>query len=172
MIIRQANIQDAPSIARVHVDSWQSTYKGMIANSFLESLSYTQREKMWRDALSSPASQSFIYLAETADHEIVGFAAAGPERDGDPAYQGEIYALYLVQNQQRKGLGSMLFKAIAKELQARDFGSLLVWVLEGNPSRKFYEARGGKYIREKPIEIGDQELIEVAYGWANLNMLR
>jgi hypothetical protein len=47
----------------------------------------------------------------------------------------------------------------------------LLWVLKDNlPARKFYEALGGIYLREKPIKIGSQRLIEVAYGWKNLGM--
>ena len=56
-----------------------------------------------------------------------------------------------------------------RELNRRGFSSMLLWVLKDNlPSRKFYEAVGGKYLREKPMVIGNQTLIEVAYGWENL----
>jgi hypothetical protein len=49
---------------------------------------------------------------------------------------------------------------------------MLLWVFkENHPSRRFYEAIGGNYLREKTIEIGNQTLIEVAYGWKNLSKL-
>lgn len=47
MNFREANIGDAPGIAKVHVDSWRSTYKGIIPQSFLDGLSYEQRTKLW-----------------------------------------------------------------------------------------------------------------------------
>ena len=171
MIIRQAEAKDALGIARVHVDSWRTTYAGIVSDEFLASLSYEGREKMWRDALSSPASQSFLYVAETLEREIAGFASAGPERDRDENYQGEVYALYLLQSQQRKGIGSLLFRAAARELQTQGHRSLLVWVLQANPSCKFYEALGGEYVREKNIEIGSRQLVEVAYGWKDIQIL-
>jgi len=43
-----------------------------------------------------------------------------------------------------------------------------VWVLAENPFRNFYEALGGKLIREQTIERWGQEFIEVAYGWNDL----
>jgi hypothetical protein len=43
--------------------------------------------------------------------------------------------------------------------------SMLVWVLRDNPSRGFYEALGGEYVREQAITIGGANLIELAYGW-------
>jgi hypothetical protein len=44
-------------------------------------------------------------------------------------------------------------------------------VLAQNPSRQFYEALGGKYLYEKPIEIGGANLIKVAYGWPDIHAL-
>jgi hypothetical protein len=42
---------------------------------------------------------------------------------------------------------------------------VLLWVLKDNlPARKFHEVIGRKYLREKPVEIGNQTLIEVGYG--------
>jgi GNAT superfamily N-acetyltransferase len=165
MLIRKAEAKDALAIAKVHVDSWRTTYADIVSSEFLASLSYEQRAEMWNNTLSSPTRQSFLYVAETPDREVVGFACAGPEREGDDTYKGEIYALYLLQNYQRQGIGSMLFRASTKELQQRGITSLLIWVLTANPFRKFYEALGGKYLREKGIEIGNQRLVEVAYGW-------
>lgn len=46
MNIRKANRDDAPGIAKVHVDSWRTTYKGIIPQSFLDELSYEQRTKL------------------------------------------------------------------------------------------------------------------------------
>jgi len=39
----------------------------------------------------------------------------------------------------------------------------LEWVLKDDlPARKFFKAISGEYLRQKPIEIGSQVLIEVA----------
>ena len=41
---------------------------------------------------------------------------------------------------------------------------MIIWCLKENfPSRKFYEAMGGKYYSEKYIEIGDKKYKEVSY---------
>ncbi len=170
MLIRKARPDDAPAIARVHVDSWRTTYAGIVSSEFLAALSYGQRERMWSDFLSSPTSQNVVHVAEAADGDVDGFASAGPEREGDNLYKGEVYALYLLQSHQRQGIGSMLFRASAKELHRQGIASMLIWVLAANPARKFYEAAGGKYVRERQIEIGSQLLVEVAYGWDELDM--
>ena len=169
--IRPARITDAPGIGKVQVDSWRSSYKGLIADEFLTALSYEQRTQVWSQNLSDPKNNGFLYVAESKPDEIVGFVAAGAVREGDPNYQGELYAIYLLHEVKRQRLGRRLVDAVMRELSERGFSSMLLWVLKDNlPSRKFYEAVGGEYLREKPIEIGSQRLIEVAYGWKNLGM--
>ena len=48
---------------------------------------------------------------------------------------------------------------------------MLVWVLEKNPFRAFYEALGGRQIYEKEVTFGEARLVEVAYGWQNISRL-
>ncbi|MFK4429194.1 hypothetical protein ABH962_000543 [Bacillus sp. RC54] len=43
--IRRAIKDDIRGIAKVHVDSWKTTYKGIFADEFLENITYEQREK-------------------------------------------------------------------------------------------------------------------------------
>jgi L-amino acid N-acyltransferase YncA len=85
--IRLARLEDAPGIAKVHVDSWRTTYKGLIADEFLAALSYERRTQVWTQSLADPQIASFLYVAETKTGEIVGFVSAGPEHEGDPNYR-------------------------------------------------------------------------------------
>ena len=47
MKIRKAVIADVKGIAKVHVDSWKTTYRDIISDEFLNKLSYESREKLW-----------------------------------------------------------------------------------------------------------------------------
>jgi GNAT superfamily N-acetyltransferase len=165
MRIRVATVADVAAIARVHVDSWRTTYKGIVPEGFLANLAYEHREPLWRDALSKSASRSVVYVAEDLDGHIIGFAAGGPERSGDTVYTGELYAIYLLDGWQRQGIGRQLTVTLVRQLVQAGFASLLIWVLAENPSRRFYEALGGQQVREQPVTIGGVQLIEVAYGW-------
>ena len=42
--IRRAIKDDIPGIAKVHADSWKTTYKGIFPNEILENITYEQRE--------------------------------------------------------------------------------------------------------------------------------
>jgi ribosomal protein S18 acetylase RimI-like enzyme len=171
--IRRATPSDAPAIARVHVDSWRSTYQGLLADDFLQNLSMERRTQFWAETLSNPLHPAFLFVAEeTETGEIIGFVSGRPEPESNPEYTGEVGAIYLLKQAQGRGTGRELLQAAAGELIQRGHLSMLLWVLRDNTTaRKFYEAMGGQYLREKSIEIGSQTLLEVAYGWKDLRSL-
>jgi GNAT superfamily N-acetyltransferase len=169
MPIREAQIDDAVALARIHVDSWRTTYAGIVPDDYLASLSYDQREQTWRETLADRGRADFTLVAESAQGEVIGFATGGPERSGNRDYCGELYAIYLNVASQRRGIGGRLFGAVVERLLSLNYDSLVVWVLAENPARNFYEALGGKAAFEKRIEIGGASLVEVAYGWEELN---
>lgn len=43
MIVREATNIDVPAIAKVQVDSWRTTYKGILSEDVLKNLSYEKR---------------------------------------------------------------------------------------------------------------------------------
>ena len=56
MIIREARLKDAEAIgfaarlrpiAKVHVDTWRTTYQGIIPESYIARLSYQKRKERW-----------------------------------------------------------------------------------------------------------------------------
>lgn len=106
--IRQASPSDARAIARVHVDSWRWTYAGTIPAASLAALSVDERAEAWRAMLETKPRSVRIWVAETGPEgagrkpEIIGFAQAGPSRDGgaDPTcsiVQGDLQADLLSQ---------------------------------------------------------------------------
>lgn len=170
-ITRAATPADVPGIARVHVDSWRTTYKGIVADETLAGLSYERRQQVWHGALANPGPGVSLFVAESPEG-ILGFATAGPEREGNEIYRGEVYAIYLLEQAQGRGVGRVLMRTASAHLLDQGCTSMLLWVLKDNLlARRFYEALGGKYLREKPIEIGAQSLLEVAYGWDDLSAL-
>ncbi|MCG7342595.1 GNAT family N-acetyltransferase [Sporosarcina sp. ACRSL] len=164
MKIRVAVMNDAEGIARVHVDSWRTTYKGIVSESVLQNLSYEQRAENWRRGIGKNA----LYVAEDENGKIIGFATGGKERTGNYEADGELYAIYLLQEAQGQGIGKKLTQLIAQSLKEQGFTSMLVWVLEQNPSKMFYESLGGQPIAEAMIDIGGEEFKEIAYYWGNI----
>jgi GNAT superfamily N-acetyltransferase len=171
LIIRPAELSDARAIAKVQVDTWRTTYRGIMSSDFLAALSYEQREADWRRVLSDLDPNRLGYVATDDSESVIGFIHGGPEREGRSEYGGEIYAIYVLEAFQRRAVGRRLTATLAQKLIDTGLLSLLVWVLEENRFRAFYEALGGQLLGQKQITVGGGPLVEVAYGWRNARVL-
>jgi GNAT superfamily N-acetyltransferase len=165
--IREATVQDAAAIARVHVESWRTTYAGIVPDAYLAGLDEGLRARLWSEFLSGEA---IVMVAEDRSG-IMGFAHAGQNREPIETCDGELYSIYLLRESQRRGVGVALLRSVAEKLLGQGFRSMAVWVLERNPSRSFYEKTGAKLAASKVIEIGGVRLMEVAYFWRELEVL-
>ena len=136
---------------------------------YLAGLSYRDRESRWNEALTTDHLATGIFIAETAGGDVVGFADGGPEREGNRTYLGELYAIYVLQEHQNRGLGRHFVSAVAQRLLDDGFSSTLVWVLEDNRRAcRFYESLGGEWVGGKTVAIGGADLEEVSYGWRDI----
>jgi GNAT superfamily N-acetyltransferase len=172
VIIRTARPGDQAGLALVHIESWRTTYRGLVPDEFLAKLSLEARERRWTRMLDTAQSDGHLILvAENEAGQIVGFADGGRQREADLPYKGELYAIYLLQEAQGRGLGRLLMQTLARRLEEAGFEDLLLWVVTANPSCGFYERMGGQPIAAKPVEIGGLPLEETAYGWPDIRVL-
>ena len=169
-LVRRAGVEDAVAIARVHVATWRTAYRGLLPEDFLASLDEAAYAQRWRRILADP--KALVYVAEDRQG-VIGFASAGRERAGEDGYSGELYAIYVLHEAQGRGHGRRLVQAVVGGLRELDLPNMIVWVLRENaPARRFYEALGGVLVRQQPITIGSAQLQEVSYGWRRLSDVR
>jgi L-amino acid N-acyltransferase YncA len=166
--IRQGEIKDATRIALVHVQSWKTTYRGIVPDAYLDTLETGSRTETWKEWLL--AGDSLILVAED-ESGVFGFAAGGRVRESVEGYDAELYAIYLLHSHQRQGAGRILIQALARGLRAQGFKSAVVWVLEQNPAVDFYQTLGGVQIAQKSVAIGGVALAEIAFGWERIDQL-
>ena len=138
--LRDATAADALDIATVHVESWQVGYRGLMPDEVLDGLSISTRERWWHETLSGSGERST--LLATDERSVLGFAAVGPGRDGDPVV-GELYAMYLCPAAWGRGIGCRLHAAAMARLQAFGFERASLWMLAGNQrALRFYRREG------------------------------
>jgi len=168
MIIRLADVKDAKGIARVQVESWHTTYPGIVPKSYLDSRDVKKREKIWKQA----AQNQPLYVAEL-EGDIVGFAIGGENRDKDtyPEYDGELYAIYSLKRVHKRGIGRELFEQTARNLSARGFKKMVVSVLSENPAVDFYKHMGGHFLGEETITIDGKAIAESFYGYDDISKI-
>ncbi len=170
--VRKAAPSDARSIAGIYVDSWRSTYAGLLSDDLLVGLDADGRERRWwRHALSRRTGRHAVFVAEASRDGLVGFVSGGPARDRRFNFDGEVYSLYLSDEYHGIGLGKRLFTTMAAHLVETRRTSLIVWVLKGNPAQFFYEALGGKRVAHRPGTMGGAPIAEIGYGWEDARAL-
>jgi ribosomal protein S18 acetylase RimI-like enzyme len=163
--IRPAMASDASGIARVHVRTWQTAYRGVVPDGYLDSLSVTQREQFWRESIARGTPE--LWIAEV-DSQVVGWASFGPSRDpGMPGGTGELEAIYVLPDFWGTGAGRALWLTTRSRLIERGFAAATLWVLTDNARAiRFYRAAG--FVPEagtqKQIEVGGRALGEIRFG--------
>lgn len=163
---REATVADALAVAKVHVGSWRESFAGIVPQSFLDKMSVENRAKAFENGFAFDSYKMFV--AETQENGIVGFADFGKTRDNQSKFEAELYAIYLLRDFQRKGIGGKLFDLGVKYLVANNMNSLSLTALEASPYKRFYEKMGGRLIERKTTNIEKKRYITVVYGWNKL----
>jgi ribosomal protein S18 acetylase RimI-like enzyme len=141
--IRGATSDDAVAIATIELRGWQSTYRGVVPDSFLDPATFAERLERWNRVLA-PEDGRWTQAAVIAE-EVVGYCSvAAPTRDQDAADStAEIVSLYVATELIRKGIGGALMDAALTTLAADDWSDVTLWMFRENPSaRAFYENVG------------------------------
>jgi RimJ/RimL family protein N-acetyltransferase len=164
-LVRPAELAESEAISHVHTLSWQSAYRGLLPDEWLDALRWGDRKVRW-DAILSATDGRNVFVAVDSKNEIVGFASSGPSRDEDPDQDRvhELYAIYLTPEYWGSGVGTALLRVVMKEVP-ETAERLELWVLEDNiQGRRFYTSRG--FILDgatKLAEIDGYQLEEVRY---------
>lgn len=141
-ILRRAQVEDAPILAKVHVDSWQAAYRGIVPDTFLHGFTYSKREEAFQQALAAKAEETYLLEEDEIPAAIL---TVGPSRDDDLDVHlvGELWGIYIAPDYWRRGIGRELVGEAERLLQDRGYCEIVLWVLEGNTAaRQFYEKMG------------------------------
>ncbi len=166
--IRPARREDSSAIGCVHVEIWRDTYAGVLPDSMLVRMAAETEGRKWAKAI---AGRETVLVAETAEGAVVGFGNCGAARPFGLPFTGEVYTLYVLPDFQGAGLGGRLLHALFDRLEGAGHRSAVIWVLEANPSRFFYEAMGGRRVAERKECLWGVALPQAAYGWDRLSLV-
>lgn len=160
--VRPASPRDAKAVAEIHVAATQATFKGLVPEEALASLSFEKRLAFWREAISFGEPQ---LLVATDDDTVVGFVAFDRSRDkGTPQTTGEIWAMAVVPQRWSSGAGLALWDGGRDGLQEEGCTKVTVWVpLRNDRTLRFFELAGFK--REmssaKTVDMGGVKVEEI-----------
>jgi len=161
--IRRVEEWDLPAVGNLLVDTWRSTFRGLLPDHFLDQMSPAHQSERVRRMMIQPSCACVV--AVDPNQEIVGYASGGENRGQEIASKFELYAVYVRPEHQGNGIGRQLLHAVAKSLFRQSAGSLFVWVLTINPFLPFYERLGGRRGSTGKIDLGGTPFEMVAYLW-------
>lgn len=164
-LVRPMVLADCPRVAEIRVRGWQTAYRGLVPQPYLDSLSVPEDADR-RRAHFANAGENVVNLVAERTGAVVGWACHGPYRDGELLTgDTELYALYVDAACFGTGVGHALLQETRQQLAARGCERLYLWVLKDNTrARRFYERAGlvpdGT---EEPFEVDGVEVPEVRY---------
>lgn len=172
--VRPATPSDRTGMARVHVTTWKATYRGMGFDERLDQLSVESDLAAGFGSWLADPPPGVAQFVAVESGGVIGFAMGCPARGPDAEFSGELGAIYVLPGRQGHGVGSALVREVVGHLAATGHSNMIVWVLEGNPYRRFYERLGGVVVRHRTAasRIAGIDLPEVAYGWSDLGRVR
>jgi ribosomal protein S18 acetylase RimI-like enzyme len=159
--IRDARQNEVPTLARLHVQTFNETHRGGRSGG----PSYELRERQWREAFELKDGSWFCFVVEDDSGELVGFAKGTPHDGGVPGFVGELNKIYVLRRFHRQGLGRLLLCNVARRFLERGVTSMLLFGEATNPSNGFYEAFGAERLYSPTGEFHG------AYGWRDLRLL-
>jgi ribosomal protein S18 acetylase RimI-like enzyme len=145
--IRAAVPDDAEEVERLRVAGWQTAYRGILPDDYLNRMRVDGERRRRRMIEQAAAEQPSLRVESVAVQggAIVGWVSGGRCRDADrpgPG-QGEIYAIYVLPEWWGRGAGRLLMAHAVRALTEVGHRDITLWVLEDNQqARRFYAAAG------------------------------
>ena len=153
IIIRNATINDVEKIADIKIEGWQTAYRGIVDDSFLDNMNRNEEIKSRKEHIENGAQ---IIVAEI-NNEVVGFCLYrnfNKNSNDYPNADCEISALYVKSSLKRNGIGKKLMQYAIDELKERGKTQMFLGCLEENyPSRAFYEKIGGEILKYDKMKL-------------------
>lgn len=134
MEIRRAKAEDGKQIEQIHVDAYQTNYRGYMPDEFLDNFTLTP-ERISHTKMSMDKAEFWVAADKT---KLFGFAILNFS-DTDTF---EIKALYIAPQHQKQGIGSLFVNTLCKDKKNLGFKRCIVWTLKFGPSLGFYEKCG------------------------------
>ena len=162
--IRLNRIEDQEQMAHIKVDSWNKTYKNIIAPEYLASLNYKEQTARYLESFEEYKNNVLVAINKDTD-KVVGYACFNTnENEFVDITDCELVSLYLDPNYQNKGIGKSLFRETIKILRGYNKRYMLIWCLKENKKAiKFYEKLGGIKHTEKLAKIGNKVYPEYGF---------
>lgn len=147
-------LADVAAVSEVHVAAWQTTYRGLLPEEYLDRLTPGDFAERWSRSLSTGTRSTVDIVGLDPGGSVVGLGTAGPSRDPDPPTAWELWGLNVSVSAQGTGLADLMMEHL---VGAR---SCSLWVLKGNDRAMSFYRRYAFELDQHVRPHGTTEAIE------------
>jgi GNAT superfamily N-acetyltransferase len=142
-------------MARVNVQCWQETYRGLMPDAVLDDPGFVPaRERFWTAALTDERYRDNRTAVAERDGDLIGIAMSGPPLDTPASWARQLYVLYVCAADHGTGAGPALLNAVVDPQE-----SAALWVADPNPrAQAFYRKHGFVADGTTQVEDGVREV--------------
>jgi len=144
--------KDFETIRQIAFETWPNAYGKIVTQ---EQLDYMLDKIYAIDSLQHQQENlghRFI-VAVDENNAAIGFASFSTYENQNNHHR--LHKLYVLPNQQQKGIGKLLLESIYSEIRKKGNGSIELNVNRYNNALAFYQKLGYEILREEDIDIGE-----------------
>lgn len=164
--IEKASIKDAYTLADLKISIWQTVYKNILPDEYLDNLSVEERENKYHKELSNDHCTD-IYLLKSSQN-IIGTLKIKYYTDEKNNCCASIEDLYILPQYHTKGFGGYALKYTVNEAMIHDCRFLTAWIIESNTTVRNMAIKYG-FIETNNIRIHAKTGIELIKYSLSLN---
>lgn len=131
MLIRNATVSDICSIAELYISNHKSTYKGLVSEEYLSSLTVEKAAERWKNYLANENNRMWVAFE---GEKFAGFLASMPDSMSEKIWY--LDSLHICEGSRGKGIGTALIKTVGRYALKNGYDKMSVCVVKGNDSAK------------------------------------
>ncbi len=146
--VRKVGAEAVPVIKNLANIIWPATYSELIT---AQQVDYMMELIYSTSSLQKQIAKGHRFIVVYDDEKPVAFASYSAKENNTAVYK--LHKIYILPNQQGKGIGKQLISYIQKDIAPAT--SLQLNVNRNNKALQFYQKIGFKIIAEEDIDIGN-----------------
>ena len=136
--VRKSRLSDLEQITLIHVKSWETAFKGLMPERYINNYTLEDRNAEWLSVLGS-GSESLIVAED--NNKLVGFLSYS-----ENVNFLNLSKLYLCPSMYGEGVGGLLMKQMENEALTASLDLIRLYVLDNNKSAiNFYSKQGFEF---------------------------
>lgn len=162
VVIRPALSSDFSRVAEAHAQSWQTAYRGILSDQYLDGPVIADRQQVWQERMLHPSDTQRLWVAEV-EGNLVGFACIF--LDHDPQWGTLLDNLHVLPAYKGLSIGKKLITHAAQySVSHAVHEGFYLWVFEENTgARAFYDQLGA---------LNQERIVEPAFDGTPAPILR